>query len=103
MNFIKSSIDEKLLNNINDIFNKIILLLIDNIKNLADNEYEIYQMIDYLEIFFENLMQNNLSLLYLFTLKFTENFPYETNHKCFSYDGNKNLVIFIEADGEKKT
>ena len=34
MDFIKSSIDEKLLDNINNIFNKIILLFIDRIKNL---------------------------------------------------------------------
>ena len=58
MDFIKSSIDEKLLDNINNIFNKIILLFIDNIKNLEkDNEEEeeedgdeIFKMFDSLEI-----------------------------------------------------
>ena len=110
MDFIKSSIDEKLLDNINNIFNKIILLFIDRIKNLendkeeedVDDGDEIYKMFDSLEIFIDKIYKNNLSLFYFFTLKFTENFPYETNHKCFSYDENKNLVIFIKEDIEKK-
>ena len=38
MDFIKSSINEKLLDNINNIFNKIILLLIDKIKQLEDEK-----------------------------------------------------------------
>ena len=87
MNFIKSSIDEKLLDKINIIFDKIILLFIDKIKNLDDkidddqdqeeiddNENEIFKMFDTLEIFVDKLYKNNLSLLFLFTLKFTENF-----------------------------
>ena len=102
MNFIKSSINEKLLDNINNIFNKIFLLFIDNIRNLDENGNEVYIMFDYLDIFCNKLMQNNLSLFYFFTLKFTENFPYETNHKCFGYDECKNLVTFIKKDKEKK-
>ena len=144
MDFIKSSIDEKLLDNINNIFNKIILIFIDKIKRLPDdkeeeekeenegeeekekdekekeekekekkekeekkkekvkNEEELFQMIVYIEIFCEKLFKNNLSLFYFFTLKFTENFPYETNHKCFGYDENKNLITFIKKDKEKK-
>ena len=110
MDFIKSSIDEKLLDNINNIFNKIILLFIDRIKNLEyykeeedeEDGAEIYKMFDSLEIFVNKLYKNNLSLFYFFTLKFTENFPYKTNHKCFSYDENKNLVIFIKEDIEKE-
>ena len=111
MNFIKSSIDEKLLGDINDIFNKIILLFIDKIKSLEEvknleekenNDEELYEMIDYLESFCDKLYKNNLSLLYFFTLKFTENFPYETNHKCFSYDEDKNLITFIKKDREQK-
>ena len=42
------------------------------------------------------LYKNNLSLFYFFTLKFTENFPYETNHKCFFYDENKNYEFMVE-------
>ena len=106
--FIKSSIKENLLDNINNIFNKIFLLFIDKIKDLVDkkeyheNENEIYKMFDYLETFCNKLYKNNLSFFYLFTLKFTENFPYETRHKCFSYDENKNLVTFTKGDIEKK-
>ena len=66
------------MDNINEVFNKIILLFIDKI------------------------FKNNLGLFYFFTLKFTENFPYETRHKCFSYDENKNLVTFIKKDIEQK-
>ena len=120
MDFIKSSINEKLLDNINNIFNKIILEFIDKIKNLTEekdeeaqedeekekqkqqNEDELYKMIEYIEMFGEKLFKSNLSLFYFFTLKFTENFPYETNHKCFGYDENKNLVKFIKKDKEKK-
>ena len=127
MNFIKSSINEKLLNNINDIFNKIISLFIDKIKDLVDKkekeenkeekkeeekkeeekkeekeEDEIYKMFDELEIFTDKLFKANLSLFYYFVLKFTENYPYETRHKCFSYDENKNLVTFIPKSKEEK-
>ena len=116
MDFIKSSINEKLLDGINDIFNKIILLFIDKIKQLEDEknikeeekeenekkDEELYQMIDNLENFGDKLYKSNLSLFYFFTLKFTENFPYETNHKCFGYDENKNLVTFIKKDNEQK-
>ena len=118
MDFIKSSISEKLLDKINDIFNKIFLLLIDKIKCLkneqSDDEEEdkeeenqeendeLYKMIDYLEAFLDKLYKNNLSLFYFFTIKFTENLPYETNHKCFWYDENKNLITFIKKDNEQK-
>ena len=119
INFIKSSINETLLENVNDIFNKIILLLIDKIKELESekikeeeieekeenekkNDEELYEMIDDLEIFCDKLYKNNLSLFYFFTLKFTENFPYETNHKCFFYDENKNLITFIKKNNEQK-
>ena len=124
MAFIKSSLDEKLLNNINDIFNKIILLFIDKIKNLDDkneekeekkmeeekeeekerdkNEDELYEMLDYLEIFVVKLYKANLSIFYFFTLKFTDNYPYETRHKCFDYDENKHLVTFIKKDEKMK-
>ena len=86
MNFIKSSINVKLLDNINNIFNKIFSLFIDKIKdainvNNNNNDDEIYQMFDCLEDFCEKLEKNNLSLFYFFTLKFTENFPYKTRHK----------------------
>ena len=100
--------------NVNDIFNKIISLLNDEIKKLeneknieqkkekTENREELYQMIDYLEIFCNKLYKNNLNLFYFFTIKFTENFPYETKHKCVGYDENKNIVTFIRKDKEQK-
>ena len=106
MNFIISSIPENLLSKINDILNKIFLLFIDKIKNISDNnendDDEIYKMIDSLEIFCDKLWNNNLSLFYFVTLKLTENFPYETKHKCFYYDDNKKLITFIKKDNDKK-
>ena len=71
-------------------------------QNLYDNRYEIFDMLDNLEIFCDKLYNNNLSLFYFFTLKFTENYPYETNHKCFSYDENKKLITFIKSNKENK-
>ena len=59
-------------------------------------------MLDCLEIFCEKLSKSNLSLFYFVTLKFTENFPYNTNHKCFYYDENKNLISFIKKDNNEK-
>ena len=112
MDYIKSSINDKFLNDINNIFNNIFLLFIEKIKNLNDIGYEekkeenyddeIYKMIETLEIFGDKLYTNNLSLFYLFTLKFTENFPYEANHQCFYFDENKNLISFIKKDKEIK-
>ena len=115
MDYIKSSINDKFLNDINNIFNNIFLLFIEKIKNLNDIDYEeekeedyddyddeIYKMIETLEIFGNKLYINNLSLFYLFTLKLTENFPYEANHQCFYFDENKNLISFIKRDKEIK-
>ena len=106
MNFIKSSIPEKLLAPINDILNIIFRLFIDKIKDLSDldkeGDNEVYKMFDYLETFCEKLSMSNLGLFYFVTLKFRENFPYETNHKCFYYDENKNLITFIQKDANIK-
>ena len=114
MDYIKSSINEKLLDNINNIFNKIFNLFIDKIKFLYENnnndedeeeeanDDEIYKMFEDLEIFIKKLYENNLSLFYYFILKFTENFPYETNHKCFNYDDNRNLITLIEKNKDEK-
>ena len=103
MNFIKKNIPEKFISSISDILNKIILLFIDKIKDLnKENEDEIFKMLDSLELFCDKLYKTNLGLFYLVTLKFTENFPYETNHKCFYYDENKNLITFIKKDENEK-
>ena len=105
MTFIKSSIPENLLNLINNILNNIFILFIDKIKVLLDSKDsndEIYNMFDSLKNFCEKLSKTNLSLFYFVTLKFTENFPYETTHKCFNYNETNNLITFIKKDQEKK-
>ena len=103
MNFIKKNIPENFISSINDILNKICLLFIDKIKNLnKENEDEIFKMLDSVELFCDKLYKTNLGLFYLVTLKFIENFPYETNHKCFYYDENKDLITFIKKDENKK-
>ena len=78
MDFIKSSINEKYWNDINNIFNKIFILFIDKIKKLnnknyeeengENNEDEIYKMLDCIETFGGKLYKNNINLFYLFTL-----------------------------------
>ena len=103
MKFIKSSVNENLLSPINDILNKIFLLFIEKIKDKTDeNEDEIYKMIDTLEIFCDKLYKNNLGLFYFVTLKFIENIPLETNHKCFSFDENKKVITFVKKDENVK-
>ena len=108
MNFIKSSIDESILNHINSILNQMILLLINKIKILSDksgqeksNENELFGMIDEIIIFINNIKIYNLSLFYFITLKFTENFPYETNHKCFRYNESNNSITIVKESKEK--
>ena len=103
MKFIKKNVPVKLISLINFILNKICLLFIDKIKYLNNNnDDELFQMIDTLEIFCNKLYKSNLGLFYLVTLKFTENFPYKTKHKCFNYDENKNLITFIKKDKYSK-
>ena len=106
MNFIKSSIPEVFLDSLNIILKNIFSLFIDKIKDLSDlykkEDDELYEMFNCLESFCEKLSKTNLSLFYFVTLKFTENFPYETNHKCFYYDENKNIISFIKRDINNK-
>ena len=95
-NFIKTNIDEKLLNDINNILNEIFLLLIERI-NIIFNEKieeekkeptknELFNMIDEFVHFISLLYDNNNGLFNFVTLKFTENFTLETNHRCFFYN-----------------
>ena len=113
MNFIKSSIDEKILNNINSLLNPIFLLLIEKIDVLLNKKYqndeekkkiedELFPMIDELIFFVSILYKNNLSLFYFVTLKFTENFPFETNHKCFYYNEDEKKVSIIKENLSEK-
>ena len=115
MSFIRSSIDEKLLNNINPLLNKIFLLFIEKINILYNNdnnninieeniniENELFNMIDELISFCSHLYENNLSLFYFVLLKFTENFPFDTNHKCFNYNEENNLITVIKENQLEK-
>ena len=36
------------------------------------------------------------------TLKFTENFPFETNHKCYKYNEEENIITFIKENISEK-
>ena len=106
MKYIKLNIPENIIEPINLVLNNIFLLFIEKIKDLneenGENEDELFKMFECLEIFCNKLYNNNLGLFYLVTLKFTENFPFETNHKCFSYDESKDFITFIKKDNDKK-
>ena len=113
MNYIKNSFDEKLLFSIDNILNNIFNMLIEKINNLYnkcydnqqqknDEEGELFNMIDILISFCSNLYINNLGLFYFVTLKFTENFPFETNHKCFKYKEDESLIIMIKENQFEK-
>ena len=114
MDFIKMNIDEKLLNLIDNILNNIFLLLIEKISILSNKQYkeeeketlvtELLNMIDTFTTFISNLYRNNLGLFYFVTLKFTENYPYETNHRCFYYnEEEKKITVIQENTSEKHT
>ena len=87
MNYIKTCIDENILTIINP---------------LLKIETELFNMFDELILFISNLYENNLGLFYFVTLKFTENFPFETNHKCYQYDENRNKVTIIKENLSEK-
>ena len=109
MNFIKNCFNEKLLKPIDDLLNKIFILFIEKIENLSNekkedknNEEELFNMITILITFCSNLYDNNLGLFYFVTLKFTQNFPYKTNHKCFKYNEEEKSITFIKENPLEK-
>jgi len=113
MNFIYGSISKHLLKQIEPILNNIFYLLIEKIdilfnKDLENKEDkiiledEIYNMIDELISFLSNLYENNLGLFYYVSFKFNENFPFETNHKCFKFNERDNQIIFIKENYKEK-
>ena len=67
-------------------------------EEYKNKEDELFDMIDKLINFVSNLYKNNLGLFYFVTLKFTENFPFDTNHNCFNYDEEKNLIVTIDEN-----
>ena len=42
----------------------------------------------------DKLHKNNLSMFYFVPLEFIANILFETNHKYFSFDENKNIIKF---------
>ena len=113
LDYIKSSIDEKILNEIDSILNNIFILFIEKInflinkhfkkdKEKNDIENELFNMIDEFINFITNLYKSNLGLFYFVTLKFTENYSFETNHKCFYYNEEENKITIIEENKLEK-
>ena len=102
MDFIQSCLSIEI-NQLNPVLNKIFVLFIDKIKNI--NKYEdkeqyikfdeLFIMIDCFYQLCSKLYKCNLGFFYLVTLKCTENFPFETNHKCFSYNEEEKLIKLI--------
>ena len=112
MTYIKTCVDENILNNINPILNNTFLEIIktiniifnDNFQNEEKEklENELYSMLEELILFVSKLYENNLGLFYFVTLKFTENFPYQTNHKCYKYDYKEKTITFIKENPLEK-
>ena len=110
-NFIKSSFNEQILSNINIILNNMFNLFIEKMKYILNkneneedknNENELFNILDKLIDFCFKLYDNNLGLFYFVTLKFTENFPFETNHNCFNYNEENNQIIIIKESQLEK-
>jgi len=113
MNFIYCSVNKHLLKKINPLLNNIFYLLIEKIdilfnkvfENKEENkilEDEIYSMIDELISFVSKLYEHNLGLFYYVSFKFNENFPFETNHKCFKFNERDNQIILIKENNKEK-
>ena len=114
-NFIKSGFNEIILNTIEPILNNIFSLFIEKIDiyfnkvfedqiEFEKEKEELFQMVKELISLCSSLYNNNLGLFYFVTLKFTENFPFETNHKCYKYNEEENTITIIkESLSEKHT
>ena len=108
-NFIISGFNEDLLNTIELILNNIFALFIEKIDiyfnkafenpmDFENEKTELFQMINELVSLCSSLYENNLGLFYFVTLKFTENFPYQTNHKCYKYNEEENSITIIKEN-----
>ena len=117
INFIKTSFDGLVLNKMDFFLNNIFKLLTEKIhfvlnmnyknSNSNNDEYknkedELFNMINIFESFVSNLYDNNLALFSFVILKFTDNYPFETYHKCFYYDEEKNLIITKDENQAEK-
>ena len=111
MNYTKTCFHDNIIANINTSLNNIFKLFIEyinvyyngNLENDSKNkiENEIFDMLDEFITFYTQIKDNNLALFYLIIFKFTENFSYETTHKCFNYDSDKRLITTIQKSEEK--
>ena len=110
--FIITNIDEKLLNDINNILDEIFLLLIEKINVIFNEkikeeiketiETELFNMIDEFTTFISLLYKNNIGFFYFVTLKFTQNFSFNTNHRCFFYNEEENKITMIKENESEK-
>ena len=93
------------LNNIFNLFIKKIDTYYNEIKeNDSKNklEEEIFNMFDEFINFYTKIGENNSALFYLIIFKFTENFSFETNHKCFNYYSENKIIKTIPSSKEEK-
>ena len=111
MNYVKNCFEVNLIEKINVILNNIFMLIIQQISIYYNNsdinnknniENEIFNMLDIFIFFYTQIKENNSALFYLIIFKFIENFPYETNHKCFNYDFNNKTIKTIPYSSKEK-
>ena len=105
MNYVKTCFDENVIKKINDSLDTIFKLFIEQINIYYNSnidkegkvqlENDIFNMLDIFINFYTQIKENNSALFYLIIYKFTENFPFETNHKCYSYDSKTRLIKII--------
>ena len=110
INYIKSSINIEL-TTLNSILNIIFLLFINEIyqfenyeiiEEKKNKEIELFNMIRSFYVFCSKLYENNFGFLNLILLKCIENFPFETNHKCYKYNEEKKLINIIKENKFEK-
>jgi len=110
MDYFKSSLHVEL-TELNKILNKIFLLFINKITQYyeCNDSKEIIsdELKDMIQCFYGlcvKIYNNNYGFLILIILKFVENFPFETNHKCFKYnEQEKSITVIKENLIEKHT
>ena len=112
MDFINTNIGENNVNIIEPLINNIFIEIIKRIDELYNKDLEnenkinvkteLFKMLDELLLFVSKLYESNLAFFYLVVLKFTKNYPFETHHKCFSYDEAENKVIVIKENLNEK-
>jgi len=112
MNFINDSIGENFVNIIDPLINNIFIEITKKIDELYNKNFEnpfifnvlneLFGMLNELILFVSKLYESNLALFYLVVLKFTNNYPFETNHKCFKYDEAEEKIIVIKENLEEK-